>query len=82
LFKNKDSNIETYAYIIKTNHNTITVYIPEYNLEEKIITINKKFEKIDDINKLEYKLYEKINIKLWIFTTFENIFDKLKIEII
>ena len=32
-------------------------------------------------NTKTYTLYEKINIKLWVFTSFENIFDKLKIEI-
>jgi len=29
-----------------------------------------------------YKLYQRLELKLWIFTTCENIFDKLKIEII
>jgi len=94
-------NILTYGYIINISKNKLTLYIPEYNLEEKIIIIPKKFENIcnietnyDDnniIQSIEYKidnenksytLYEKLNIKLWIFLSFENIFDKLKIEII
>jgi exoribonuclease R len=101
LFTHKKlDNIITYAYIICINLKSIIIYIPEYNLEEKIILISKKFEKIaethyekkddiitninykiDDFN-IEYYLYQKINIKLWIFTSFENIFDKLKIEIL
>ena len=99
--KDLEKNIETYAYIISISKNKLTVYIPEYNLEEKIIIISKKFENIVNMEIIEnsekitteinyevdnknksYKLFEKINIKLWIFTTFENIFDKLKIEII
>ena len=51
---------------------TLTLYIPEYNLEEKVVIISDK----------QYNLYEKVNIKLWVFTSFENFFDKLKVEII
>lgn len=98
--KNLDSHIETYCYIISISINKITVFIPEYNLEEKIIIIPYKFNNIanvkldkndDTINKIEfiidnidksYSLYQKLNIKLWIFMSFENIFDKLKIEIL
>ena len=98
--KNLDSHIETYCYIISISINKITVFIPEYNLEEKIIIIPYKFNNIANvkldkndytINKIEfiidnidksYSLYQKLNIKLWIFMSFENIFDKLKIEIL
>jgi len=98
--KKLDENIETYCYIISISINKITVFIPEYNLEEKIIIIPYKFNNIanirlhknnDNINKIDYSidnidrsysLYEKLNIKLWVFTSFENIFDKLKIEIL
>jgi exoribonuclease R len=89
-------NIETYCYIIKIEKNRLTVYIPEYNLEEKIIIIPYKFENITTVvfdeytikytidNECEkkYDLYQKLQLKLWVFTSFENIFDKLKIEII
>ena len=36
---------------------------------------------IDNINYV-YKLYQRLELKLWIFITSENIFDKLKLEII
>jgi exoribonuclease R len=93
--KELEKNIETYCYIINITKNRLTVYIPEYKLEEKITVIHRKFEKIaiveyseNNINyKLDdkeysYNLYQKLNIRLWIFTSFENIFDKLKIEIL
>jgi exoribonuclease R len=94
--KEHETNIETYAYIIKIEKNRLTVYIPEYNLEEKITIIPYKFEKIttiefdeysikysiDNEDEKKYDLYQKLQIKLWVFTSFENIFDKLKIEII
>jgi exoribonuclease R len=93
--KELEKNIETYCYIINITKNRLTVYIPEYKLEEKITVIHRKFEKIaiveyseNNINyKLDdkeysYNLYQKLNIRLWVFTSFENIFDKLKIEII
>jgi exoribonuclease R len=97
LYDIKESNgqIETYGYIINITKNKLTLYIPEYNLEEKVVIIPYKFENIYDIkmenNRIKYtyenitktySLYEKLNIKLWVFTSFENIFDKLKIEII
>jgi exoribonuclease R len=108
--KELNKNIETYGYIINITKNKLTLYIPEYNLEEKVSIVPYKFENAysiniennwntnstinennDNITKIiisnenitkVYKLYEKINIKLWVFTSFENIFDKLKIEII
>jgi exoribonuclease R len=101
--KESNRNIETFGYIICITKNKLTVYIPEYNLEENIIIVPYKFSNSYDIvtsvdinnniNKISctckniseytktYTLYEKINIKLWVFTSFENIFDKLKIEI-
>jgi hypothetical protein len=92
-----DSNIVTYAYIIEMNNYKLKVYIPEYNLEESIIIVPKKFKEIAEINisdkkdkiickiddlEMEYSLYQKMNIKLWVFQNEENIYDKLKIEII
>jgi len=84
LYKIKEEEIISYGYIINIGNYSITLFIPEYNLEEKIIVIPRKFDNIINIkDKLEkYKLYEKIKIKLWVFTSFDNIFDKLKIEII
>jgi len=93
--KEQEKNIKTYGYITEITKTKITVYIPEYNLEEKIIIIPKKLESItnvtfnateitytiDDITTTR-KLYEKLDLKLYVFTTFENIFDKLKIEIV
>jgi len=115
--KESNKNIETYGYIINITKNKLTVYIPEYNLEEKIIIVPYKLENAYNINIEKnwntnstiftqinikeninnnitkiiynnenitkvYTLYEKIKIKLWVFTSFENIFDKLKIEIL
>ena len=97
--KNNEKNIITYGYIVKITKNKLSLYIPLYNLEEKVVIIPYKFEKIVEINcnqdemidkieyvidnvKKEYYLYQKLEIKLWVFTSFENIFDKLKVEIL
>jgi len=98
LYNSKElkENIITYGYIVDINLYRIKVYIPDYNLEEKIIIIPYRFKNIVKINNLLeniidytldektyiYKLYQRLELKLWIFTSFENIFDKLKIEII
>lgn len=59
---------------------------------EKIMNLEMKKNEEDIITKIEYNdinnihkkytLYEKVEIKLWVFTSFENIFDKLKVELI
>ena len=91
--KNLNDNIITYGYIIKISNYYIKIFIPDYHLEEKVILINNKFKNIaeseiidneiiymiDGLTK-KYTLYQKINIKLWVFTLSDNIFDKLKIE--
>ena len=84
LYSIKEKEIISYGFIINIGDYKITIYIPEYNLEEKIIIVPRKFGNIiDSKDKMsKYKLYERIEIKLWVFTTFDNIFDKLKIEII
>ena len=70
--KNADKHIETIGYIIEIeNDKYIRVYIPEYKLEEKIYC-----------NSMQYNLYDKINIRLYVFLLNDNIFDKLKIEIV
>lgn len=48
--------------------------------EEDIIT-EIEYNDINNIKK-KYILYQKVEIKLWVFTSFENIFDKLKVELI
>jgi exoribonuclease R len=94
--KKLEENIITYGYIVDINTYRIRIYIPQYKLEEKIIIIPYKFKDIVKINNISeniidytlddknyvYKLYQRLELKLWIFTSFENIFDKLKIEII
>lgn len=94
--KNNDYNLETFAYITKITKNKISLYLPEYNLEEKVIIIPYKLINIADIeffddNRIkytideiekEYCLYQKVNLRLFVFVSFENIFDKLKIEIL
>ena len=97
IFNNDCNHIVTYSYIIYMSDHYIKVYIPKYNLEEKIMIIPYKFKSIsnsfiDEKNENkriyimdEYKkcftLYEKIYIKLWIFKKAESIFEKIKIEI-
>ena len=93
---NNDYNLETFGYITKITKNKVYLYLPEYNLEEKVIIIPYKLQTIVDIkffddNRIkytidevekEYCLYQKVNLRLFVFVSFENIFDKLKIEIL
>lgn len=74
------------------------IYIPEYNLDEIVYLVHNKFKSIADFGPNDfsvesytiycedefktYTLYEKINIRMWVFLSAENIFDKLRIEII
>lgn len=94
--KSNDITLITTGYIIKIDSYKLTLYISEYELVENVIIINYKFKniynvdynknsikfKIGNEDEKQYNLYDKLNLKLWVFTTFENIFDKLKVEII
>ena len=81
--KETDKSIITSAYIIKISNYKLTLYIPEYNLEEKIIIIPKKFENISmfDILKDEYENI--INIKYTIDDKCKiyNLYDTIDIKI-
>jgi len=63
--------------------------IIDYKLKiDKIKSEKKEYDLITEItynlenNEKIFKLYQKIDIKLWVFLNYENIFDKLKIEIL
>lgn len=56
---------------IKKDNNDVIMEI-EYN--------DTTYDNIMDNIKI-YRLYQKIKVKLWIFTSFENIFDKIKVEL-
>ena len=60
--KELNKNIETYAYIIGITKNKLTLYIPEFNLEEKVIIIPYKFEKsYNTIIEKNWNINENIN---------------------
>ena len=67
--------------IIIVSHKFKKIAIIDKEFDDITSEIKKINVKIDDF-KINFELYEKINIKLWIFISAENIFDKLKIEII
>jgi exoribonuclease R len=56
--------------IIKSN-----VILNDNNIIEKINIV-------DETNQYNYELYEKIMIKMYVFLSFDSIFDKVKIEIV
>jgi exoribonuclease R len=79
------------AYIVAIKNNRVNIYIPELEIEHKFIIISNKLlesnevissEKNILINQLEFKLYQKIKIKLTSLKH-EDIFEKkLHIEIV
>ncbi len=94
--KGLKANIITFGHVIEINESRLKVYLPEYKMEEKIIIIPYKFKNIaivDEINEnfikytldnrdFQYTLYQRLELKLWILTSVDNIFEKLKIEIL
>jgi exoribonuclease R len=97
--KEKSNFIETIGYIIEFNKNKMScnVYIPEYNLEERVYLVPHKFKSIvnfviDENNskctieyndfKREFYINKIVNLKLWIFLLEENIFEKMRVEIL
>jgi exoribonuclease R len=84
LYENKNKTLVTYGYIINISRNKLTIYIPEYNIEEKIIIIPYEFEKIFTVS-FEY-INETIIHKI-IFVNDENsektfvLYQKINIEL-
>jgi exoribonuclease R len=84
-FKNYD------AYIISIKHNRIKIYIPQLEIEHKFTIISNKLldsneviSSLDSIkiNDIEFKLYQKIKVKLTSLKH-EDIFDKkLHVEVV
>ena len=94
LHKNNEP-ILTYGYISKIHENYIRIFIPKYKLDEKILLFHYKLEKTIYIKKEElyieytyenklfyYYIHQKINIKIFILSQEENLFDKIKIEVV
>ena len=81
--KETDKNIITSAYIIKISNYKLTLYIPEYNLEEKIIIIPKKFENISNSNILKDEYENIIKIEYTIDDKYRvyNLYDNIVIKI-
>jgi exoribonuclease R len=67
--------------IIIVSHKFKKIAIINKEIDDKTLELKKINVEIDDF-KINFELYQKINIKLWVFISAENIFDKLKIEII
>ena len=88
IIKIKDKSIKVYLpeykleekiRIISNKFEKITNVEKKYNLENELLSSIKY--NLEGESK-EYKLYEKIDVKMWIFIKSENIFDKLVLEII
>jgi exoribonuclease R len=77
-------NLEENIIIIPYKFKDISIYTIEKDDNSIINSIEYVIDLKENINKnpIKYTLYQRLNIKLWIFMSFDNIFDKLKIEII
>ena len=97
IYSNQEINqiIQTFGYISKIGDNFIRIYIPQFQLDEKICLFHHKLKKIISIERNEtsiiytyekkqyyYELYQKINIKIFILSQEENLMEKIKIMIV
>ena len=71
----EDTVFVTYAYITEKNEHRMKLFLPLYKLEERIFLSSHRIQG-------DYNLYQKVNVKVYVFPTFENIFDKVKLEIL
>jgi len=80
-YKNESSNLLMEAYIIEIKERFIVIYIPKYNLEEKICIIQKKFEKIIKSNIiLNDNIIEKIHISDEISEYSYKLYEKIMVK--
>jgi len=97
IYSNQEINQiqQTTGYISKIGDNYIRVYIPQFQLDEKVLLFHHKLKNIISIeknetsisyiyeqNKYYYQLYQKINIELFILSQEENLMEKIKIMIV
>jgi len=70
------------AYIIEIKERFIVIYIPKYNLEEKICIIQKKFEKIIKSNIIlnDNNIIEKIHISDEIAEYSYKLYEKIMVK--
>lgn len=81
-YKNESSNLLMEAYIIEIKERFIVIYIPKYNLEEKICIIQKKFEKIIKSNIIlnDNNIIEKIHISDEIAEYSYKLYEKIMVK--
>jgi exoribonuclease R len=81
-YKNESSNLLMEAYIIEIKERFIVIYIPKYNLEEKICIIQKKFEKIIKSNIIlnDNNIIKKIHISDEIAEYSYKLYEKIMVK--
>ncbi len=80
VFNNQSGMIDTKGIIVEKYEKYILVYIPEYDLEEKIITESNRGYIIEDMERMN--IGEEKDIRIWIFKMEENVKNKLRIEFV
>jgi len=78
----KEESIKSDGYVVEINEKNMRIYIPKYQLEEKVILKDRMgYSEVEDKEMEVYKLYEKVKVEIYIFVKEEYIRNKIRISI-
>ncbi len=76
----KEKSVESEGYVVEMNEKSMRIFIPKYNLEEKVIIKDRMgYSEVEGREMEVYHLYEKVKVEIYIFVKEEYIRNKLRI---
>ena len=77
----KKNHIDCYGYVVDLSETCMRIYIPEYNLEEKVVLKDRMgYSEVEGREMDRYDMYEKVRVKLFIFVKEEYFRNKIRIQ--
>lgn len=78
----KKNHIDCYGYVVDLSESYMRIYIPEYNLEEKVVLKDRMgYSEVEGREVDRYDMYEKVKVKLFIFVKEEYFRNKIRIQV-
>lgn len=78
----KKEYMECDGYVVDLSEASMRIYIPEYNLEEKVILKDRMgYSEVEGREVETFQLYEKVKVKLFIFVREEYFRNKIRIQV-
>ena len=78
----EETSVESEGYVVEMNEESMRIFMPKYNLEEKIMLKDRMgYSEVEGKEMEVYQLYEKVKVDIFIFVKEEYIRNKIRIRI-